>query len=201
MRRERVPTRLAFRHSLATAPPPQCLCQASTKVYVSDIPNLWVRKPMSPMRPPSPCSCVPSNSPNIHLLCGDTLTNRKVGPLRCSSSIYTDYFTHPEGHIYLIFMTQQLPFPPDGIRYQDQEQKIIMPAGPGRVRFNLIHLCTNPQTGAMPGTRSHGGQVRFRPQFFRYNSLESTETLPDAQGRSSATGPHPLRPWAANACV
>ncbi|KZT69605.1 hypothetical protein DAEQUDRAFT_726590 [Daedalea quercina L-15889] len=54
-----------------------------------------------------------------------------------------------EGQIYLIFMTQQLPFPPDGIRYQDQEQKIIMPAGPGRelevmeVKFGFIPNSTD----------------------------------------------------------
>ncbi|KAH9831353.1 uncharacterized protein C8Q71DRAFT_798968 [Rhodofomes roseus] len=54
-----------------------------------------------------------------------------------------------EGHLYLIFMTQQLPFPPDGIRYQDQEQKMIIPAGPGReleimeIKFGFIPNSTD----------------------------------------------------------
>ncbi|EPT00247.1 hypothetical protein FOMPIDRAFT_1122965 [Fomitopsis schrenkii] len=49
-----------------------------------------------------------------------------------------------EGQVYLVFLTHQLPFPPDGIMYQDQEQKIIMPVGPARelevmeVKFGFI---------------------------------------------------------------
>lgn len=73
-------------------------------------------------------------------------------------------YVHSEGHIYLIFMTQQLPFPPDGIRYQDQEQKIIMPAGPGRVRCDLHLFDPNVVLNkAMLGTGSYGSQVRLHP--------------------------------------
>jgi len=49
-----------------------------------------------------------------------------------------------EGQMFLIYLTMQLPFPPDGIRYQEQEQKAIIPAGNGRelevmeVKFGFI---------------------------------------------------------------
>lgn len=39
-----------------------------------------------------------------------------------------------DGQFFLIFMAQQLPFPNDGIRYQDQEQRYALPAGNNRVR-------------------------------------------------------------------
>lgn len=43
------------------------------------------------------------------------------------------YIDRPqEGQMFIIFLTPQLPFPPDGIRYQEQEQKALIPAGPGR---------------------------------------------------------------------
>lgn len=42
-------------------------------------------------------------------------------------------YTSAEGQMFIIFLTPQLPFPPDGIRYQEQEQKALIPAGPGRV--------------------------------------------------------------------
>ncbi|KAI0917653.1 hypothetical protein AcW1_007198 [Taiwanofungus camphoratus] len=49
-----------------------------------------------------------------------------------------------EGQTFLIFITPQLPFPPDGIRFQDQEQRYVIPAGAGRelevleVKFGFI---------------------------------------------------------------
>lgn len=42
-------------------------------------------------------------------------------------------YASAEGQMFIIFLTPQLPFPPDGIRYQEQEQKALIPAGPGRV--------------------------------------------------------------------
>lgn len=41
---------------------------------------------------------------------------------------------HIEGNIFVIFVSPQLPFPSDGIRYQDQEQRYVIPAGNNRVR-------------------------------------------------------------------
>ncbi len=38
-----------------------------------------------------------------------------------------------DGQLFLIFQTPQLPFPVDGIVYQDREQRYSMPAGSGRV--------------------------------------------------------------------
>ena len=38
-----------------------------------------------------------------------------------------------DGQVFLIFMAHQLPFPNDGIRYQDQEQRYLFPAGANRV--------------------------------------------------------------------
>lgn len=45
-----------------------------------------------------------------------------------------------ENQLFVIFVSPQLPFPPDGIRYQDQEQRYVLQAGNGRVRvhFHII---------------------------------------------------------------
>ncbi|KAI0747576.1 hypothetical protein C8Q74DRAFT_510852 [Fomes fomentarius] len=49
-----------------------------------------------------------------------------------------------DGQLFLIFQTPQLPFPVDGIVYQDREQRYSMPAGGGRelevaeVKFGFV---------------------------------------------------------------
>ena len=62
-----------------------------------------------------------------------------------------------EGQVYLIFLTHQLPFPPDGIRYQDQEQKIIIPAGANRVRLFPQPSVINYSLMLVSGIRGYGG--------------------------------------------
>ncbi|KAH9947481.1 hypothetical protein B0H21DRAFT_335775 [Amylocystis lapponica] len=37
-----------------------------------------------------------------------------------------------EGQVFLIFVSPQVAFPMDGLRYQDQEQRYVIPAGNGR---------------------------------------------------------------------
>ncbi|OCH92815.1 hypothetical protein OBBRIDRAFT_750641 [Obba rivulosa] len=37
-----------------------------------------------------------------------------------------------DGQLFLIFAMPNVPFPADGIRYQDQEQRYVLPAGSGR---------------------------------------------------------------------
>ncbi|KAI0727950.1 hypothetical protein C8Q72DRAFT_425755 [Fomitopsis betulina] len=54
-----------------------------------------------------------------------------------------------EGQVYLIFLMHQLPFPPDGIRYQEQEQQAIIPVSQNRelevmeVKFGFIPNSTD----------------------------------------------------------
>ncbi|CCM00989.1 uncharacterized protein FIBRA_03037 [Fibroporia radiculosa] len=63
----------------------------------------------------------------------------------------------PEGQLFLIFLTPQLPFPPDGIRYQEQEQKGIIPAGGGR-ELEVMEV----KFGFVPGADSMAWRVRRR---------------------------------------
>ena len=65
-------------------------------------------------------------------------------PSGACSDVFLPSLAHalPEGHLFLIFQMPQMPqFPPDGIVYQDREQRLMMIAGNGKVRV----LCPVPQ--------------------------------------------------------
>ena len=54
-----------------------------------------------------------------------------------------------EGSTFLIFQTAQLPFPVDGLVYQDREQRYSIPAGSGRVSHRASCSCSSR---ASPGS-------------------------------------------------
>ncbi|OBZ71125.1 SWI/SNF and RSC complexes subunit ssr4 [Grifola frondosa] len=62
-----------------------------------------------------------------------------------------------EGQLYLIFLTSQLPFSIDGIRYQDQEQRYTIPAGSGR-ELEVMEV----KFGFIPGSDTAAYRVRRR---------------------------------------
>ncbi|KZT12275.1 uncharacterized protein LAESUDRAFT_640802 [Laetiporus sulphureus 93-53] len=62
-----------------------------------------------------------------------------------------------EGQIFLVFITPQLPFPIDGVRYQDNEQKAVLQAGAGR-ELEVMEI----KFGFVPGQDNSAWRVRRR---------------------------------------
>lgn len=76
--------------------------------------------------------------------------DKPAGPSRRLISICNLIPTHiTDGQILLLFLSTQVPFPNDGIRYQDAEVKYAMPVGTTRVSGSstpfsdrcISHLC------------------------------------------------------------
>lgn len=133
------------------------LCRSnkhSKKDYVSDTRKTCLCMQIYRKKWLSTCWFAQHTSHSTRLSFGDTLTNQPVS--RCavvcvaySASVecVTDgsscscgrFKWHcgrlwiQEGQLFLIFAMPNTPFPADGIRYQDQEQRYVIPAGNGRV--------------------------------------------------------------------
>lgn len=61
------------------------------------------------------------------------------------------YIDRPQdGQVFLIYMPNPAVFPNDGIRYQDTESKVVMPAGPGR-ELELVEI----KYGFIPNSGEH----------------------------------------------
>ncbi len=82
-----------------------------------------------------------------------------------------------EGQLYLVFMAPALPFPVDGIRYQEQEQRYSIPVGSGRVSIIYLGLSVRSlivsqeleimevKFGSIPGMDQTAFRVRRRYRF------------------------------------
>ncbi|PSR70908.1 hypothetical protein PHLCEN_2v13222 [Hermanssonia centrifuga] len=71
------------------------------------------------------------------------------------------YIDRPtEGQLYLVFMAPALPFPVDGIRYQEQEQRYSIPVGSGR-ELEIMEV----KFGFIPGMDQTAFRVRRRYRF------------------------------------
>ena len=104
---------------------------------------------------------------------------------------YTHCFSvNVDGTVLLLYLPPNSPYPNDGIRWQDNEVKSIIPAGP-RVRTILIHALSFSLTPFFfffpkkPGTRGMRTKIRIRPFLRRNHRLSSQTTVPSPQRRES----------------
>ena len=85
------------------------------------------------------CSCAATTSRPLNPSSGDTLTSHKVIIKRSETQYWTVYAwvysfaSLTEGQVFIVAMLPQLPFPIDGIRYQDQETRYTIPVPGDRV--------------------------------------------------------------------
>ena len=83
----------------------------------------------------------PTGRRNIQALTLITLGRSLTSQYRSSSL---------DGQLILLFMVPQLPFPIDGLRYLDQEQRYNIPLGNNRVRIYVPPISRLPNSSSFP---------------------------------------------------
>ena len=107
-----------------------------------------------------------------------------------------------EGQLFLIFVSPQLPFPPDGIRYQEQEQRYVLPVGNGMVRIEIKYFHGYWKPSELPddlGVGGHGSEVWFHSWGGLYHRIPRAQKVSPAKRWASPTRPYPLFPGAKHA--
>lgn len=86
-----------------------------------------------------------------------------------------------DGAIYLIFLTSQMTFPNDGMRFQENEQRFPIPAGNGRVRHPSVKkfAFSLDSFHAHIGGGSDGSQVWIHCRLWRKHSKSRPTEIPD----------------------
>ncbi|KAH9932751.1 uncharacterized protein BXZ73DRAFT_46662 [Epithele typhae] len=102
----------------------------------------------------------------------------------------------PDGSLFLVFQTPQLQCPPDGIVYQDREQKYYLPCGNNKE----LEVC-EVKLGFVPGVDQFAYRVRRRFRMYKgghpqlmlihYSRGQSTTIVPSL---NSPARNYPLRP-------
>ncbi|GBE85421.1 predicted protein [Sparassis crispa] len=101
-----------------------------------------------------------------------------------------------EGQLFLVFITQQQPILQDGLRYQEQEQRYVLPAGPGR-ELEVMET----KFGFIPGQDSVAFRMRRRyrlhkgghPQLMLIHYLRG-QNVPIVPSLNQPARVYPLRP-------
>ncbi|KAI0793053.1 hypothetical protein BC629DRAFT_1592965 [Irpex lacteus] len=102
----------------------------------------------------------------------------------------------PDGQVFLIFVPNQMPFPLDGIRYQDQEQRYTIPVGSTR-ELEVSEI----KFGFIPGHDSSASRIRRRYRMIKGGHPQLVlihysrgQSIPIVPSLNQPIRSYPLRP-------